>query len=84
MNQAVNCGYAARSTKMNRPPVRAVMLKRMTVTLVTSLANRSYRRSCFRYPSHSEITTKIGAPRMKAPNNVCSWATIQTAVRFPV
>jgi len=30
------------------------------------------------------MTTKIGAPRMKAAKRMWSWATIQTAVRFPV
>ena len=43
ISHAVNWGYVASSTKMKSPPVRAVMLYRMTVTFVTSLASRSYR-----------------------------------------
>ena len=68
---------------MNNAPVRAVILYKIAVTLVTSLASRSNRRSWPRIPIHSQITTKMGAPKMNAANKMCNWAAIQTQVRLP-
>ncbi len=72
VSQEKKWGYRARANMTKSPPVKAVILYKIAVTLMTSRARRSYRRSPFLFPSHSQVTAKMGAPNIKAAKRMCS------------